>query len=476
MSNSSRRAADTAVDTTVAHETPDPLAREVESFLALRMPALESAKRFGTPQYLLDVGALRAGADGLNQALSGLGQPFAALYAYKANYLPRVLHELTARGFGAEVGGLPELELALAVGARSITLNGPAMSAAEIDLALEHRGRVLIQIDNVEEIEALVARLGARRANGNPPGGGGSPPTRAQDDRWPVGVRLRPRRVARTPWSRFGVAAEELPAFLPALRRARLDLAGLHIHGGPVPEPSHYRTLVEEILPPLDATLSVEEKQSLRLINLGGGLVPAGESTPRATSTSLPGQAASSTLGGVRYADGAPEPPSLAGYIEGLAAALDWARQRFPWVAQLTVAIEPGRFLVAKAMHILMGVYTMKDGMAILDGSTSLVGYDRFGTERFPVVNLSRPGRLQPISAPCYGSLCDPGDFLGDVLHGEPPRPGDVLAYLNQGAYSLSYAHRFMRPTARAVALEPDGTLTLEKEIEPLATWLGSLV
>ena len=44
---------------------------------------------------------------------------------------------------------------------------------------------------------------------------------------------------------------------------------------------------------------------------------------------------------------------------------------------------------------------------------------------------------------------------------------------MNQGAYSLSYAHRFMRPTGRAVALEPDGTLTLEKDLEPLATWLG---
>jgi hypothetical protein len=31
-----------------------------------------------------------------------------------------------------------------------------------------------------------------------------------------------------------------------------------------------------------------------------------------------------------------------------------------------------------------------------------------------------------------------------------------------------------MCPTMRGVALEPDGTLTLEKEIEPLATWLGS--
>ncbi len=438
---------------------PDPIAAEVSGFVqAMRDPALQSAERFGTPQYLLDVRALRGRADELTRALATLGQPAAALYAYKANYLPRVIRELTDRGFGAEVGGLPELELALAMRAPAITLNGPAMSAAEVDLALAQEGRVLIQIDNTEEIDLLRARLAAR------------PTAQAIG----VGVRLRPPRVARTPWSRFGVAADEIDGFLAALRRSELDLIGLHIHGGPVPDPGHYRTLIEEIIPPLDAALSGDEKRRLRFLNLGGGLVPAGESTPRSAPTSLPGAAASSTLGGVRYAEGAPEPPPLAEYGAGLAAALAWGRARFPWMAGLTVAIEPGRFLVAKAMHILMRVYTMKSGMAILDGSTSLVGYDRFGTERFPVVNLSRPGGLEPAAAACYGSLCDPGDFLGDALYGETPGPGDILAYLNQGAYTLSYAHRFMRPTARAVALEPDGTLTLAKEVEPLATWLGT--
>jgi diaminopimelate decarboxylase len=435
----------------------DPLAAEVKGFLDLRERALSSAERFGTPQYLLDVAALRQNADALLAAMAGVGQPTTVLYAYKANYLPRVIRELTARGFGAEVGGLPELELALAVGARTVTLNGPAMSAAEIDLALAHPDRVHIQIDNAAEIALLRARLDARDLGP-----------------WPVGIRLRPPRVARTPWSRFGVAADELAAFLPALRAARLDLTGIHIHGGPVPEPSHYRRLLEEILPSVDQALTAEEKASIKLLNLGGGLVPAGESSPRAPSTHEPGASASSLLGGVRYAENAPPPPPLAAYMGGLADAFAFARERFPWVAGARAAIEPGRFLVAKAMHLLLRVYTVKDGMAILDGSTSLVGYDRFGTEQFPVVNLTRPGALAPVTAPCYGSLCDPGDFLGDAIAGEAPRPGDLLAYLNQGAYTLSYAHRFMRPTGRAVALEPDGSLVLEKDIEPLPTWLGT--
>lgn len=450
---------------TAAGTAPDPLAAEAVRFLTLRERALASAERFGTPQYLLDVAALRANADALLAAMAGVGQQTIVLYAYKANYLPRVIRELTARGFGAEVGGLPELELALAVGARPITLNGPAMAAAEIDLALAHPDRVHIQIDNREEIALLRARLDAR---------GGARGGARDTARWPVGIRLRPPRVARTPWSRFGVAADELAAFLPALRAARLDLTGIHIHGGPVPEPSYYRRLLEEILPPVDQALTAEEKAGIRLLNLGGGLVPAGESAPRVAATHEPGASASSLLGGVRYAENAPPPPPLAAYMGGLAAAFAFARARFPWVAGARAAIEPGRFLVAKAMHLLLRVYTVKDGMAILDGSTSLVGYDRFGTEQFPVVNLTRPGALAPVAAPCYGSLCDPGDFLGDVIAGEAPRPGDLLAYLNQGAYTLSYAHRFMRPTGRAVALEPDGSLVLEKDIEPLVTWLGT--
>ncbi len=435
----------------------DSMAAETARFLALRPRALESAERFGTPQYFLDVNSLRAGADVLAAAMDRIGQRAALLYAYKANYLPRVLRELTGRGFGAEVGGLPELELALAVGAPLITLNGPAMSAAEIDLALAHPDRVHIQIDNRNAVDMVRARLDARGCG-----------------RWPVGIRLRPPGVARTPWSRFGVPADVLAEFLSALREARLDLTGIHLHGGPVPEPGHYRRLLTEVLPPLDGTLTAAEKRGLRLVNLGGGLVPSGESMPRPAATYEPGIGASSQLGGIRYAENAPAPPPLSAYVDGLAAGLAAARERFPWVADVTVALEPGRFLVAKAMHLLMRVYTIKEGIAILDGSTSLVGYDRFGTERFPVINLSRPGDLALQTIPCYGSLCDPGDFLGDALWGETPRAGDVLAYLNQGAYTLSYAHRFMRPTGRAIALEPDGTLTLEKDAEPLGIWLGT--
>ncbi len=435
----------------------DPFATEARRFLAVREQALASVERFGTPQYLLDVRALRANAGALRQAMAGIGQPATILYAYKANYLPRVLRELTSLGFGAEVGGLPELELALAVGAERITLNGPAMTAAEIDLALAHPGRIVIQIDNRNEVETLRARLDAHGTT-----------------RWPIGIRLRPPRVKRTPWARFGVAADELAEFLPLLRAARLDLTGLHIHGGPVPEPGHYRRLLEEILPAVDRALTAEGKRRIELVNLGGGLVPQGESAQREAPTHEPGTSASSQLGGIRYAADAPPPAPLADNMAGLGAAFAWARERFPWVAGVTAAIEPGRFLVAKAMHLLMRVYTVKEGMAILDGSTSLVGYDRFGTEAFPVVNLSSPGDLAPAAMPCYGSLCDPGDFLGDGILGAPPRTGDVLAYLNQGAYTLSYAHRFMRPTGRAVALEPDGTLVLEKDVEPLATWLGT--
>jgi diaminopimelate decarboxylase len=460
---------------TATSPAADSLAPEVERFAALRAAALASAVEFGTPQYLLDVRTLRARADALKSGMQGLGQPAAVLYAYKANYLLRVVRELTARGLGAEVGGLPELELALAVGAQTITLNGPAMSVDEMDLALAHGERVLIQIDNATEVAALRARLSARAGAGAGASGraGADGPAGAAPARWPVGLRLRPPRVARTPWSRFGVAADEVGAFLPGMRAAGLDLVGLHIHGGPVPSPAHYRTLLDEILPPLDAALTGEEKARLRLLNLGGGLVPERESLPRSPISYAPGEAASSQLGGIRYAEGAAEPPAIDDYLRGLASALDAARRRYPWVAPLTIALEPGRFLVAKSMHLLMRVYTVKDGMAILDGSTSLVGYDRFGTERFPVLNLTRPGGRAPIQSSCYGSLCDPGDFLGEDLYGEPPAEGDLLAFMNQGAYSLSYAHRFMRPTGRAVALEPDGTLTLEKDLEPLATWLG---
>jgi len=90
--------AGTAGDATpAAASAPDSLAPEVERFAALRGAALASAEQYGTPQYLLDVRTLRARADALKAGMQGLGQPAAVLYAYKANYLLRVVRELTAR-------------------------------------------------------------------------------------------------------------------------------------------------------------------------------------------------------------------------------------------------------------------------------------------------------------------------------------------------------------------------------------------
>ena len=238
------------------------------------------------------------------------------------------------------------------------------------------------------------------------------------------------------------------------------------------PRPGTTRRSSEEILPPLDAALTADEKRGIRLLNLAGaraggreraadrGLLPAGHH-----------RLESARRDPLRR--GADRPPAIADYMQGLATAFADARRRYPWVGNVTVAIEPGAFWSPRRCT-LPRVYTVKEGMAILDGSTSLVGYDRFGTERFPVVNLSRPGSLAPVANPCYGALCDPGDFLGENLYGESPGPGRRPRLSQSGRLHPELRAPLHAPHGPRRRREPDGSLILEKDLEPLATWLGT--
>ena len=250
-----------------------------------------------------------------------IGQPAAVLYAYKANYLLRVVRELTARGLGRGGGR--------AAGARARAGGGRQ------DHHLERPG----DVGRRDGPRARPRRAGPdpdrQRDRGRSASLSAAPPAPAapRTARWPVGLRLRPPRVARTPWSRFGVAADEARR-LPARRCARPARPRRAAH-------PRRPGAIARALPDASSTKScrrstprspARRRRDLRLLNLGGGLVPERESLPRSRSPTRRERAASSQLGGMRYAEGAAEPPAIDDYLRGLAAALEAARRRFPWV------------------------------------------------------------------------------------------------------------------------------------------------
>jgi diaminopimelate decarboxylase len=112
---------------------------------------------------------------------------------------------------------------------------------------------------------------------------------------------------------------------------------------------------------------------------------------------------------------------------------------------------EPGRWLINDAMHILLTVVDRKaDDIAITDAGTNVIGWERFETDYFPVINLSRPDTVER-ECMILGSLCTPHDVWGYSYFGEDVQPGDILLIPTQGAYTYSLRQQFIKPLPETV-------------------------
>ena len=90
--------------------------------------------------------------------------------------------------------------------------------------------------------------------------------------------------------------------------------------------------------------------------------------------------------------------------------------------------------------------------LVITDAGTNAVGWERFESDYFPVLNLTRPGMTE---RPCLilGSLCTPHDVWGASYWGEDIRCGDVLMIPAQGAYVYSLRQHFIKPLPSVVTI-----------------------
>lgn len=134
------------------------------------------------------------------------------------------------------------------------------------------------------------------------------------------------------------------------------------------------------------------------------------------------------------------------------------------------LAVEPGRFLVARAGWLVCRVLHVRDRdprQVVLDaGMTELIRPALYGA-RHDVVALTSFG--QPVdgapsnafTAQVEGPICESTDHLGD--HVLPPlQRGDLVAIRDAGAYAASQASTYNgRTRPPQVLIEPDGRLTL---------------
>src|SRR2546421_5271669 len=191
--------------------------------------AIELAREFGTPAYLVAEDDLRARARAFLQAGREAGHAdFHVAFASKAFPCVAVLALFAQEGLWCDAASGGELHLALHAGfpPDRIVLHGNAKSEAELRMALRHRVGLIV-VDNFDEIDRLQALL----AEGAAADRGGQPVL----VRVTPGVRGDTHAKISTGQadSKFGFSMDEAPQALARVASiSGLARRGVHAHIG----------------------------------------------------------------------------------------------------------------------------------------------------------------------------------------------------------------------------------------------------
>jgi diaminopimelate decarboxylase len=361
--------------------------------------AVELAREFGTPAYVVAEDDIRTRARAFVDALRARHDDFDVLFASKAFPCTAVYRLLAEEGLVCDVASGGELHLALRGGfdPARIYLHGNAKSLAELELAIDAGvGHVVLDsFMDIERLERVASERGVTQA---------------------VLIRVTPGVAGRTHAkistgqadSKFGFGLDDARLAIERLRGSgSLELVGLHMHiGSQLLSLDAYRPAVEAI-----ASLG-----DFPTYNFGGGL-------------------------GVAYTTGQ-QPPAIDEYVDAKVRALHEILG-----TGKRLLIEPGRSLVANSTVTLYTVETIKRNVSTwvgVDGGMSdnlrpmLYGsvYEAFFADR-PA--LAGSGARAHVA----GKHCESGDVIVRDVALADPQAGDVLVTPATGAYGHAMANNY---------------------------------
>jgi diaminopimelate decarboxylase len=359
--------------------------------------ALDLAREFGTPAYVVAEDDLRSRARAFREAFAACSPRTHVSFASKAFPCTAVLRVFAQEGLGCDVASGGELALALRAGfaPELITVHGNAKSEAELRGAVD-AGAGLIVVDNDNEISRLA---GVLRESGR---------------RQAVLVRIAPGVSPDThpsistggPNTKFGVSLADAPAAIARLRAepALFDLQGLHFHiGSQILSLDPFREALEALGPLGD----------FETYNLGGG------------------------LGAAYGPDDAP--PAIEDYAAAKVAMVEEVMGPGKRILD-----EPGRALVANAGVTLYTVQSVKRNVATwvaVDGGMSDNLRPMLYGARYEIEVADRFGG----GTPCHvtGKHCESGDVIVRDAELADPRVGDILVTPGTGAYGYAMANNY---------------------------------
>jgi len=337
-----------------------------------------------------------------------------------------------------------ELQIALDSGAADIVFSGPGKTEKELTLAVENCDRTTVLIDSFGELE-LLQRVASEK-----------------DTSIRAGVRLT--TDSNGLWRKFGIPLNELSQFLDMAKHCNhISVQGLQFHTSWNLDPYNQVNFIARLGNTL-SKLTSQQRSMIEFIDIGGGFWPSqGEWLQSSGTPQSHPSSAIKLCSAVTTCHYKRQSTTIQEFAGRIAQAV--RTHLFPYVS-CRICAEPGRWLCNDAMHLLLTVVDKKaKDLVITDAGTNAVGWERFETDYFPVINLSRP---ESVEHECYilGSLCTPHDVWGYAYWGKGIEPGDVLMIPTQGAYTYSLRQEFIKPLPKVVML---GKKIVLKGPEPMS-------
>ena len=428
--------------------------------------AIDLVKQFQSPLFVFSESRIRENINRLKRAANVVDRPIKFCYASKANSNMSILKAVLDSGIDCEVNSGGELFKALRIGFKpdQIIFNGTSKSDEELDEAV--RAQIYsINVDSIFEIGLVEQSVTRLRSKGE-----GIPPVRITLRLVPeIGTRSHLGLQTALLTSKFGISSSEvLAAFRRGLQNPDLvNICGIHIHVGSQtpdvgPFAEAFRSMWEHLV-----AIHQETGHTLEHINLGGG-IPVNYLRDRSQADQLP-QHERDMLGAEL------EPADVLKEAMRVARESARAANAEHLLDQVSILLEPGRSIIADAGLVLTTVNNIKtrpetgDVWLLADAGYNIMLSMNNYKWYYHLISASRAGEPYARDYKVAGPLCDSGDVYFDIeREGRLPdyrrlpadvTPGEVLALLNCGAYSLAQMFHYNgRPLPAAVLITLDGT------------------
>lgn len=385
--------------------------------------------KIGTPTFVYHTAQLEKNISSLKSLFKDL--PVHWLYAMKANDNPFILQKIAEKGFGFDTVSFEEVLLAANfVDGEHIFYTENNMTDSEMLAAI--KAGVRLNIGSLTRLEKF-----CKAAPGS------SCSIRVKPD---IGDGHHSKVVTGNKDSKFGIRIDKIEESVKLANKYGVKISGIHAHiGSGIKEPKNLLNAIHKMLE------LAEFLPDLEAINFGGGMPIPYRPEDKAFDLN---EFESITA------------PMLYEFLK------DHPKVKF-W-------FEPGRFIVGNTGVLLAQVNTVKD-----QGNKTYLGTDTgFNHLVRPVmydayhhiVNVTRFDKPAEILYEVAGNICESGDIFASDRAIAETQEGDLIAFMDAGAYAMTMASPYNRRAFPAeVLVNSDGSFTQIRKRETAKEMIDEL-